>query len=761
MRKITHIFRGKISTKVFINFVLIGLVPLMTVSFVLVTVANDQLLKNASEKQEAVATDMARRVDNYLANNINLLDLQGRQFSNEQLDDDRLTENLRILFDQTATLKNLTFLTQDGQRRELVRQSDDTIATTVSDDESGDQTGALNFLLGKQFLITVARDAQNNSQIGIAIPILREYSDPTGGLFVSQVAKQSEDMIGVIAGYYDAGAMLESVISSKIGDGGYAYVVTNTGELVAHPDRKFLFSHTELKQTQAVKQFIGGNRDTGASLSEKNIEVISTPAETLTKWGVIVQEPVSSIYASVNSFIQMAATIGISAIILSILAGLFFSRQLVRPIRKLSEGARQLGRGEFEHTIEVKTKDELQDLANTFNRMGMSIKKLIGDLQVNNMRLLVEQAKLNNIISSVSDGVVALNSKGEIVSSNPPAAKMVGLQPMNIDGKPLSEVFKWEHDEKPFTPDLETVGTQQYKDLTLKNDKSVVYVDIMVSVLENKTGNVSTIITIHDQSESRELSFMKLDFVAIAAHELRTPLTVVRGYLDILNTSAATQLNVFQLENLQKAMVGANQLRELINKLLNIARIERGDMEIFIEKLNISKLVEENVEQHQPVADQKEQKITYSTTLNGDIYTPADTASIVEVLNNLIGNALKYTPKRGEVKVSMTSVGEFVRVEIKDNGPGVPDDMRGRLFTKFYRAERSLIAGSKGTGLGLFISKTIVELQGGQIGIEPDQGHGSVFYFTLPVYDPARDDERVAKNAQGGVRGWFKKRTTS
>jgi|GEM_PF-1210245 len=764
--RILHLFRPKIATKIFIYFLIIALVPLMTVSYVLVVAANDQLLKSASKNQQTLAHDLARRVDNYLAKSINLLAFEGRLYAaNNFKTEEQLIQSLKTLFTQNAALQQVLMLTNDGVQRILTLQEDGEIKVEIL--SQNEQTGtaqyteAIAFMVGKPYFISPGRDKDNIPRLTLGIPILKKYAPPNDDLFVSQKGETVNDLHGAILGYYDISSLWESVLSETAGEKSYAYIVDNSGFLITHPDQKFLFSHAEIKDTEAVRQFLNGDLSTKQTISEKNEEVISTPFKTQTNWAVIVQEPVSSIYASVNSYIQMSTTVGIVAVILSVLAGLFFSRQLIRPIKQLSIGAKRLGRGEFDQQINVKTRDELQELANTFNRMGMSIKKLISDLQTNNLRLMVEQAKLNNIISSVSDGIIALNAKGEIVSANPPAAKLVGTEPAMLEGKLLSDVFAWEHDEQRFTPDLKTVGIHRHTDLVLKRGSQVAYLDIMVAVLENQTGNVASIITIHDQTESRELSFMKLDFVAIAAHELRTPLTVVRGYLDILNSSAASKLNLFQLENLQKAIVGANQLRELINKLLNIARIERGDMEIFIEKLNLSKLVSENVEQHQPVAVQKEQKLSFNAGTAKDIYVPADTASIVEVLNNLIGNALKYTPKGGEIKVTLTATNNYARVEVKDNGPGVPNDMRDRLFTKFYRAERSLISGSRGTGLGLFISKTIIELQNGTIGIEPDQGHGSVFYFTLPIYDPARDDEQIAKNTSGGIRGWFKKRPTS
>jgi two-component system sensor histidine kinase VicK len=759
LRRVKRLFRLKISAKIIVYFLYITLVPLLSVSFVLVNEANKQLLSDASSKQQAIAVDLGRRVDNYLANDVNQLEFVARMYATNGYDATQMDKTFTTLFNQNAKLQEVTLQTLDGNQRIFTR-TDGGIETENSPIDLVNSK-AMEFMVGKPYILSVGRDDKNKPQASIGIPILKTYGSPTNELFDTPVGTEG-NVTAAIVSSYDISDLWQSVLSTKIGTGGYAYVVDKLGNLVAHPDRDFLSTHSTLTGTDAVGQFLAGNTNTKQTVSETGKDVVSTPQKTSTDWAVIVEEPVDSIYANIDSYVRLAAVIALVAVILSVLVGLYFSRQLIRPIQRLTQGAKQLGSGQFNQEIDLGTHDELQELAATFNGMAHGIKHLIGDLKTNNMRLKIEQMKLNNIISSVSDGIVAVNSKGEIISINPPAAKMLGKAPSEVQGALVAEEFKWLHDDEPFTPDFALGGIYHYGDLVLRRGETTLYMDVIVAVLEHQHSEIAAIVTIHDQTESRELSFMKLDFVAIAAHELRTPLTVVRGYLDILNTSGKGEMSVYNLESLQKAIVGADQLRDLINKLLNIARIERGDMEIFPEKLNLSELVRENTDQHQSVAGQKEQILSLTTTgSEGDIYVTADTASIVEVLNNLIGNALKYTKKNGTIAVELSVDDSHARVGVTDNGPGVPEDLRDRLFTKFYRAERSLIAGTRGTGLGLFISKTIIELQNGVIGIEPDSEHGSTFYFTLPLYDAERDDPIIAKKSSGGIRGWFKKRHNS
>jgi signal transduction histidine kinase len=753
--------RLKLSSKILLYFLIVSLLPLVVVSYLLVTSADNQLLSAVSERQQAVAVDLTDRVDNYLNDKIERLVYQAETYSAGNLTPTQINQNLAVLFNQDKDIQSLAILNVAGQDQVAFDKSGQ--VNTPENQSDSDAFKAVNFLSGKNYVSSVSYNSQHEPLITIAVPVLTSnyidhLNDLSGASFGTYT--NPSDIKGSIIANYNISDLWQSVLSTKIGKGGYAYVVDGLGNLVAHPNSEFLATHQKLSNVQAVKQFIDGDLSTSQTISETGQVVISTPRVVSSSgWAVIVEEPISSIYSGINSYIRLAATIGIIAIILSFLLSIFFRRQITEPIRKLSVGAKKLGAGEFDYLIKIKSKDELKDLADTFNKMGFSIKKLVSDLKVNNLNLQVEQTKLNNIIRSVSDGIIALNAKGEIVTINPPAAKLVNKKSTDLQGKIMTSVFSWEMDDKPFMPELKQPGLYHYSNLVISSGTTISYLDLMVSVIDSSDSDAAVIITIHDLTQSRELDFMKLDFVAIAAHELRTPVTVVRGYLDMLNPSVVNGLTINDIETLQKAIRGTNQLRDLINKLLNIAKIERGEMEIFIEKMDLVQMVRDNVNQHESAASQKEQRITFKANTNKHVYVPADPSSLTEVLNNLIGNAIKFTSEGGEIKVTLTAAQDMVKVEVTDNGPGVPNELRSKLFTKFYRAERSMISGARGTGLGLFISKTIIQLQQGEIGIEPDTGKGSTFYFTLPVYKAEKHDKLISKEKQPGrIRGWFKKR---
>ncbi|MDQ5972413.1 MAG: two-component system, OmpR family, sensor histidine kinase ResE [Patescibacteria group bacterium] len=744
---------------------LVALVPLTVSQYFLASSAHLQLLKAASSKQQAVANYLSNNVSSYLADNVKSLNNLAQLESTGKLSNSDLDYNMAVLFQQNPGLQRLAILNAAGQEKQVFDNNGR--VTNLVDNSKSDAFKAVNFLNGKAYVSSVSYTEQKNPRITIAVPILKsDFSQKLNNLQDANFGTYSsaDDLNGAVVATYDVKDLWGTVLSTTVGKGGYAYVVDGFGNLIAHPDSQFLEANTKLTNVEATKQSIDGNFDTRQTVSETGEKVISTPKTIPNSgWAVIVEEPVSSIYSVVNSYVKLAVIVGFSTAGLALVISLFFGRQITEPIKKLSKGAKRMGAGQFDYPIDIKSRDELQDLAETFNNMGLSLNKLVTELKTNNINLGVEKDKLDSIIESATDGIIALDQDLKILSINPPAAQLVKRGASELVGRGIIETFAWFKDERPVIVELTRPGTYQYTDVVLKDGDKVYYLDLVVSVISQQGSSahgseVAAIVTIHDLTKSRELDFMKLDFIAIAAHELRTPLTVIRGYLDMLNTEAVGQMSVYNIENLQKVIQGGNDLRNLINKLLNIARIERGEMEIFIEKLDLTKLIRDNVIQHKNPAESAEITLLYEADTESHVFVPADPSSITEVLNNLLGNAIKFNKAGNTIKVSLKVEDDIVRVEVADDGPGIPQELRDKLFTKFYRAERSLISGTRGTGLGLFISRTIIELQHGEIGIMPAAERGVTFYFTLPIYNPELHDKLISINSEaGGIRGWFKK----
>jgi len=231
-----------------------------------------------------------------------------------------------------------------------------------------------------------------------------------------------------------------------------------------------------------------------------------------------------------------------------------------------------------------------------------------------------------------------------------------------------------------------------------------------------------------------ELDEMKQDFVSSITHEFRSPLNAMAIHFDLLFKERLGQLNDKQKESLLVLRNNAKRLEKFINDLLDMAKIEKGKMEITPEEFNPSEIVSEIHQLYSVHADEK--------NINFSVYCPPDIPPVYadpdrtrQVLTNLVNNALKFTSENGQVTVTVSRENDFVQFAVKDNGIGIPEEQLNTVFNKFEQVKgiRKKITGQKGTGLGLSIVKGIVEGQGGKIRVESKTGEGSVFYFTLPV----------------------------
>jgi signal transduction histidine kinase len=249
---------------------------------------------------------------------------------------------------------------------------------------------------------------------------------------------------------------------------------------------------------------------------------------------------------------------------------------------------------------------------------------------------------------------------------------------------------------------------------------------------------------------------MKIDFVALAAHELRTPLTEIKGYLDILHTEAKS-LNKTQKEFLVQAMASAGQLGDLMHNLLNVSRIEHGELSYQPELIDYHSFIADIETSLQDRAQQQDRQITFDIPAQA-IPIMADPSSIREVIDNLVSNAINHTRSRsGQITVSVKVGKTSVETSVSDNGVGIPAGAIGHLFTKFFRVDE-LKSTTRGTGLGLYICKSIITAHGGTIGVDSTEGKGTTFTFSLPrrtVASSARSvDNKVTVTR--GAHGWIK-----
>ena len=282
------------------------------------------------------------------------------------------------------------------------------------------------------------------------------------------------------------------------------------------------------------------------------------------------------------------------------------------------------------------------------------------------------------------------------------------------------------------------------------------FFDVLASY--DKGAESEVVLTLIDRTNLYSIGEQELDFIAFAAHELRGPITVIRGYLDVLEDELKDVLKDDQHELFHRLTVSANRLSGYINNILNTSRYDRRHLKVHLTETTVNEVYDTIRDDMNLRASAQNRML--AVNIPADLPTIAgDPASLSEVFGNLIDNAIKYSNEGGAINVTATVKGERVEISIEDHGIGMPSSVVGNLFQKFYRSHRSRETVA-GTGIGLYISKAIVESHGGNISVRSEDGHGSTFTVSLPTFKSVADKLKAGNNSNEGLidqgSGWIK-----
>lgn len=350
-------------------------------------------------------------------------------------------------------------------------------------------------------------------------------------------------------------------------------------------------------------------------------------------------------------------------------------------------------------------------------RMQIWLKRETGRLTGSLNRRLTE---LEALLKQVNDGVLVLDENNKVVMVNRALRQSFGLEDRDWQGYALSEVIKDQEMLALLARDEQTIGRGE---IDAPDGKSY-------SVHISKIETVGTVVSLHDISNLKELDRLKGDFVNTVSHDLRSPLTAILGYVELIER--AGEVNEQQASFIQRVKDSVASTTRLINDLLNLGRVEVGT-ENEMERLALLSIVQERIEAYTSRAEEKQ----IALRLQADKRLPevvGNATQLRQVADNLIGNAVKYTPEKGEIRVLLREQADQLVLYVGDNGPGIPAEEHNRIFEKFYRA-KDAPKDVQGTGLGLAIVKTIVDNHRGRIWVDSAPGKGSIFTVVLPVAD--------------------------
>lgn len=565
---------------------------------------------------------------------------------------------------------------------------------------------------------------------------------------------------GAVFAIVDARAMQSIIMQvSSVPEEGRVYVVDGKGVVVAHPDISQVLDQRDFSQTPSVKFLVLKDTKidpTQIYTNELKKDVLGAGDEIIlslgdkfdkkldTSWIVIAEEPASLALAFVFSITEFTVVTLFLIFLISIVVTLIFTHRIVKPIEQLHEASKEFGLGYLDYRLNIHTNDEIEDLAGGFNSMAESLKTSINTLRQDRELIAAERNKLAITLSGIKDGVIALDTDRNIMTFNKASEELTGYNFSEVQSKRIGEVLKLydlngEIHELAYCP-VTTEGfegiTYNSQDIKIvgKNNKTAVVSLISGQIKEGASVNLGCIITLHDVTKERELEKMKLDFVSMAAHELRTPLTSIRNYLWAIMHKYKHIFEGEALTYINRIDISTQQLYSLVENLLNVSGIERGAIAVNLESVDWPGYVKKIVEEMSAAAREKQISLTYIEPLTKLPSVKADRLRIREVVANLLSNAINFTEMGGKINVWLEQKEEEVVTHILDTGKGIPQEDIPNLFTKFFRITGRLQMGSKGTGLGLYISKSIVQLHGGKIWVDSTVGKGSVFSFSLPVY---------------------------
>jgi PAS domain S-box-containing protein len=361
----------------------------------------------------------------------------------------------------------------------------------------------------------------------------------------------------------------------------------------------------------------------------------------------------------------------------------------------------------------------------------------------NTLRAAQEEAsKRQAILESIAEGVMVADARGEVIMMNAAAERILGLRREEVLGRPIrhftglygpawqewmASLQRWlsaPHGQPPtlfMRHELEPEGR---------------FITVHAALVMMGTEFLGIVSVFRDITAEVEADRAKAEFISTVSHELRTPMTSIKGYVDLLLMGSAGPLSEMQRRFLQIVRANADRLKTLVDDLLDISRIESGRLQLDLRPVPLEAAVEAVIISLKARLDEKRQQLEVDLP---DALPPvmADKDRLIQILMNLVSNAHKYTPEGGWIRIRARPQGEMVRVEVQDTGIGIPPEALPRIFERFYRVDDPRVQETPGTGLGLSIVKALVELHGGQIGVESEVGKGSTFYFTLPIARPA------------------------
>lgn len=401
-------------------------------------------------------------------------------------------------------------------------------------------------------------------------------------------------------------------------------------------------------------------------------------------------------------------------------------------LKEINQKVKDLIAGDYSQVLDLQGSTEITNITNNLNDLSEVIRLTQENLEQ-------ESKRLNSILSYMTDGVLATNRRGQITMINDMAKKQLGVQKEDVLNKSILELLKIEDEYE--LRDLIT----QIPELTIDSqDVNGEYLSLRVrfALVRRESGFISGLVAVlHDTTEQEKEERERRLFVSNVSHELRTPLTSVKSYLEALDEGAL--YDPVAPDFIKVSLDETNRMMRMVTDLLHLSRIDNTTSQLDVELINFTAFITfilNRFDKMRSQDDEKKYELVRDYPINS-VWIEIDTDKMTQVIDNILNNAIKYSPDGGKITVSMKTTDDQMILSIKDQGLGIPKQDLPKIFDRFYRVDRARSRAQGGTGLGLAIAKEIIKQHNGFIWAKSEYGKGSTFTIVLPYDKDAVKEE--------------------
>jgi PAS domain S-box-containing protein len=766
--------RTKINLSIIISFVVLTMVIVLTIGYFSINLIDSQL----KEKIGIINIGYALRINTYLSSQKELVNsLAASQVMRDFLVLPVNSADYQSQQQQVLTRLARSLLASPEISEFYLMDKRGIVVAANDEEETGQDKSEMPIFINGQKVPFIS-----------GIYFATDTNEYTYEISAPIIDTKTNELMGVVMAHFSAGYFFET-LSNRFGLGqtGENFLVNSDKYLITpslHLGKQAISK--QLIDTQNVRDCfnsteIGNTVEKGYSsrsaldyIDYNGVSTIGTHSYIPeTGWCLITKIDKSELMAPVWQVAFVFLVVLLITIFIFLVIGNFVSRLISLPIEKLNQDAEVIAAGDLNHKIETISHDEIGRLAMSFQKMVESIKKshaevdqkvkkqtkeivvkqqdmadqqkailnILEDVEEEKENVKKERDKIDIILHSIGDGVFAIDKNLKITLYNQIAAEISGYSIEEAMGQRYDKVLKFvaedtkKINEKFIKQALSTGQVQEMPSRTVivrKDGQETAVADSCAPLIEKDGSILGCVVVFRDVTKERQVDKVKTEFVSLASHQLRTPLSAINWYSEMLIAGDAGKLNKEQQKFVEEIYQGNQRMVALVNSLLNVSRLELGTFMVDPKPTNLKKLAEDAINELMPQIKLKQQKFKFTVDPKLPIVS-VDTQLTRMIFQNLLSNAIKYTPEKGRISLDISRDKVNFLVKVSDNGYGIPKYQQSKVFQKLFRADNVKAKDTEGTGLGLYIIKSIVDMAQGKVWLESEENKGTTFYAQLPL----------------------------